>query len=262
MPTAVTAGEASSAPVACNRRVESVMASTSVRPESADTAALVAIATNASRSSPMSRIVAFDCYSGGGQPLSIGSRMPGRDKSEIAAALLAVDRRAGSALDQAFAAYYPELKKIAHARLRGSGLNGSMQTTALVHDSYLRLASGPGITVGDRLQFFAYSSRVLRSIVVDLVREERALRHGGGRDLVTLDTAAGEGVPASVDIETVNDALESLAKLDPSLARLVEMRFFGGMTEDEIAEALGVSARTVSREWKKARALLLTLVGD
>lgn len=187
---------------------------------------------------------------------------PPRDKSEFADALLAVDRRDNSELDRAFADFYPELKKIAHARLRGSGLSGSMQTTALVHDSYLRLAAGPGIAIGDRLQFFAYSSRVLRSIVVDLVREERALRRGGDAEIVTLDTAAHEGLPASVDIETVNDALEGLAKLDPSLARLVEMRFFGGMTEDEIAEALGVSPRTVSREWKKARALLLTLVGD
>jgi RNA polymerase sigma factor (TIGR02999 family) len=186
---------------------------------------------------------------------------PPRARSEIADALLAVDGSDASELDKAFAAYYPELKKIAHARLRGSGLNASMQTTALVHDSYVKLASGPGIAFGDRLQFFAYSSRVLRSIVVDLVREQRALRRGGDADIVTLDTSAGEGLPASVDIEIVNDALVDLAKLDPALARLVEMRFFGGMTEGEIAEALGVSVRTVTREWKKARALLLTLVG-
>ena len=181
---------------------------------------------------------------------------------ELAAALGKVDEAAASTLDQAFEAYYPELKKIAHARLRGSGLEALMQTTALVHDSYLRLASGPGIAVGDRLQFFAYSSRVLRSIVVDLVREQRALRRGGDLDLVTLDTAAAEGVPESVDIEAVNDALDDLDRLDPALARLVEMRFFGGMSEDEIAEALGISKRTVSREWNKARALLLTLVED
>lgn len=197
-----------------------------------------------------------------GRYSTIEPMQPSRDKRELADALRAVDARDSSELDRAFAAFYPDLKKIAHSRLRGSGLNGSMQTTALVHDSYLKLASGPGIAFGDRLQFFAYSSRVLRSIVVDLVREQRALRRGGDLDIVTLDTASGEGLAASVDIETVNDALEDLAKLDSSLARLVEMRFFGGMTEDEIAEALGVSARTVSREWKKARALLLTLVGD
>jgi RNA polymerase sigma factor (TIGR02999 family) len=183
-------------------------------------------------------------------------------RTEIAEALRAVDERDNASLDQAFSAFYPELKKIAHARLRGSGLQGSMQTTALVHDSYLKLASGPDIAVGDRLQFFAYSSRVLRSIVVDLVREQRALRRGGDKDIVTLDTAAVEGVAESADVEAVNDALDDLARLDPALARLVEMRFFGGMTEDEIAQALAVSRRTVTREWQKARALLLTLIAD
>jgi RNA polymerase sigma factor (TIGR02999 family) len=137
-----------------------------------------------------------------------------------------------------------------------------MQTTALVNDSYLKLAGGPDVSFAYRLHFFAYASRVLRSIVVDLVREQRALRRGGDAEIVTLDTAAGEGIGPSVDIETVNDALEDLAKLDPPLARLVEMRFFGGMNEEEIAAALEVSVRTVSREWQKARALLLTLIGD
>ena len=189
--------------------------------------------------------------------------MPSADSgTEVAEALRAVDERDNSALDHAFAAFYPELKKIAHARLRGSGLQGAMETTALVHDSYLKLASGNSITVGDRLQFFAYSSRVLRSIVVDLVREQRALRRGGDKDIVTLDTAAVAGIAETTDVEAVNDALEDLARLAPGLARLVEMRFFGGMTEEEIADALGVSRRTVTREWQKARALLLTLIAD
>ena len=182
--------------------------------------------------------------------------------TEVAKALRAIGERDNSALDRAFSAFYPELKKIAHARLRGSGLQGTMETTALVHDSYLKLASGAAVAIEDRLQFFAYSSRVLRSIVVDLVREQRALRRGGDRDIVTLDTAAGEGLVETTDVEAVNDALDDLGRLDPGLARLVEMRFFGGMTEDEIADALKVSRRTVTREWQKARALLLTLIAD
>ncbi len=187
---------------------------------------------------------------------------PKAGRTEIAEAFRAIDERDHSALDRAYADWYPELKKIAHARLRGSGLQGAIETTALVHDSYLKLAGGAGVAVGDRLQFFAYSSRVLRSIVVDLVREQRALRRGGDRDIVTLDTAAGEGFGGSADVEAVSDALDDLARLDPALARLVEMRFFGGMSEGEIAEALSVSMRTVSREWQKARALLLTLLSD
>jgi RNA polymerase sigma factor (TIGR02999 family) len=182
--------------------------------------------------------------------------------SELATVLRRVNEQSNAALDQAFAAFYPELKRIARARLRGSGLHGQMQTTALVHDSYLKLASGPALEFADRLHFLAYASRTLRSIVVDLVREERALRRGGDLQLVTLDTAAGEGVPPSADVETVSRALDDLAPLDEGLARLVEMRFFGGLTEAEIAEALGMSVRTVGREWQKARALLLTLIGD
>ena len=183
---------------------------------------------------------------------------PDRD---IATALREVEECHAGTLDRAFTDYYPELKKIAHARLRGSGLD-AMQTTALLHESYVKLVDGAGIAVADRLQFFAYTSRVLRSIVVDLVREERALRRGGDMQVVTLDTAAGEGLPASMDIEALNDALADLAKLEPALARLVEMRFVGGLSEEEIAAALGVSVRPVSREWTKARAVLLTLVAD
>jgi RNA polymerase sigma factor (TIGR02999 family) len=183
-------------------------------------------------------------------------------ENELAAALRSIDGAPDSALDQAFVAWYPELKKMAHARLRGTGLNGSVQTTALVHESYLKLAAGREVAFVGRLQFLAYSSRVLRSIIVDLVREQRALRRGGEADIVTLDTGVVEGLAPTVDVEAVNDALVDLAKLDTGLARLVEMRFFGGMSEAEIAEALGVSQRTVSREWKKARALLLGLLGE
>ena len=165
-------------------------------------------------------------------------------------------------LDRAFAAWYPELKSIAHARLRASGLEGRLQTTALVHDGYLRLAGGRELEFPDRLRFLAYASRVLRSIVIDLVREQRAQRRGGGAEVITLDTAAGEGLPPSADVEAVGRALDDLSKLDEGLARLVEMRFFGGLKEIEIAEALGTSERTVRREWTKARALLLTLLED
>jgi RNA polymerase sigma factor (TIGR02999 family) len=182
--------------------------------------------------------------------------------SEAIAALQRIDASDSAELDRIFADCYPELKKIAHARLRGTQLQGSLQTTALVHESYLKLSTGSGRAYPDRLHFLAYASRTLRSIVIDIVREERAQRRGGGLDLVTLDTAAVEGIPPSVDVETVNRALEGLRKIDEPLARLVEMRFFGGMTEGEIAEALEVSERTVRREWQKARALLLTLIGD
>jgi RNA polymerase sigma factor (TIGR02999 family) len=180
--------------------------------------------------------------------------------TELALALQNIEREHSAALDEAFSAWYPELKKIAHARLNRSGLVGTMQTTALVHDSYMKLATGPDLQFADRLQFLAYASRTVRSIVIDTIREERALRRGGDLNLVTLDTGIQEGIGGAIDVEDVNAALDDLAKLDPALARLVEMRFFGGMTAVEIAEALGISERSVQREWSKARALLLTLI--
>jgi RNA polymerase sigma factor (TIGR02999 family) len=180
--------------------------------------------------------------------------------SEIADALETLDRVSAAKLDHAFSEYYPDLKRIAHARITRTGLQGSLQTTALVHDCYVKLAAGGNRTCENRLHFLAYASRTVRSIVLDIVRMEHAQRRGGEKVLVTLDTAAGVAAPESLDVETVNSALDALAKIDPALARLVEMRFFGGMTETEIAEVLGVSLRTVQREWNVARALLLTLI--
>lgn len=182
--------------------------------------------------------------------------------TDLATALQKIERGYSADLDEAFSVWYPELKKIARARLNRSGRIGSMQTTALVHDGYMKLATGPGRQFSSRLQFLAYASRTLRSIVIDTIREERALCRGGDLNLITLDTALQEGVGTTIDVEDVNAAMDDLAKLDPALARLVEMRFFGGMNAAEIAEALGISERTVQREWNKARVLLLTMIED
>ena len=180
--------------------------------------------------------------------------------TELDAAIARIDTEYGAALDDAFTAYYPELRQIAHARLMRSNLRGQLETTALVHESYVKLATGSEHRFVSRLHFLAYASRTLRSVVVDLVREQRAQRRGGEFDIVTLNTAVQEGLAGEVDVEAVNSALDDLAALEPGLARLVEMRFFGGLTSPEIAEALGMSERTVQRDWSKARALLLTLI--
>ncbi len=180
--------------------------------------------------------------------------------SEIADALHTLDQVSAANLDHAFSAHYPELKRIAHARITRTGMHGSLQTTALVHDCYVKLAAGDARTFDNRLQFLAYASRTVRSIVLDIIRKERAQRRGGEHAIVTLDTASGVAAAESLDIETVNSALDALAGIDPALARLVEMRFFGGLTETELAAALNVSVRTVQREWNMARALLMTLI--
>lgn len=179
--------------------------------------------------------------------------------SELAVALQEVEA-APPELGAAFSAWYPELKRIAHMRLVQAGLRGSVQTTSLVHDSFLKLADGAGIQVGTRLQFLAYASRTLRSLIIDQVREQRALRRGGDLEALTLDTAVADGIGKDLDIERVHAALDELAALDPALSRLVELRFFGGLTAVEIGELLKLSERTVQREWRKARALLVTLL--
>jgi RNA polymerase sigma factor (TIGR02999 family) len=163
----------------------------------------------------------------------------------------------GSAINELFAAMYPELHKLAHARLRHSEQITLLDTTSLVHESYLRFLKAGRLEVNDQSHFLAYAARVMRSAIVDLVRRRRADRRGGGEVHVTLNTDIAESVHGSEDeITQVNDALEDLAQVDVRLVRVVEMRYFAGLSEQDIAASLGVTERTVRRDWKKARLLL------
>lgn len=161
---------------------------------------------------------------------------------------------------------YPELKKIARARLHAAGPRGAAQaglnTTALVNESYLRLAQRLGqLDFASPGHFYAYAAQVMRSVIVDELRERRAERRGGGADHVTLDTVVSNQLFSDSDEALqVDAALTALAQVEPRLAQVVEMRYFGGMTDAEIATALGVTDRTVRRDWDKARALLRTMV--
>jgi len=167
------------------------------------------------------------------------------------------DRRAVDAL---FDASYRELRRLARARLRGAKGDQTLNTTSLVHESYLRFVEAGNLHLTDRARFLAYAGHAMRSIVVDLVRKRKAERHGGGAVRVTLHTQDG-GVTGEDEILRVHEALDELAKRDERMARVVEMRYFAGMTEVEIAEALGVTERTVRREWEKARLLLAEALG-
>jgi RNA polymerase sigma factor (TIGR02999 family) len=170
------------------------------------------------------------------------------------------DGEAG-AQDDLFAAAYPELKKLARARLRDGGRNTVLDTTALVHESYLKFVNGGQLRAEDRRAFFAYASSVMRSVIIDAVRERQAERHGGGAERLTLhtqllDSANGD----NEDLLRVHEALDVLAQAEPRLAQVVEMRYFGGYTEAEIAEALELTERTVRRDWDKARLLLAAML--
>lgn len=162
-------------------------------------------------------------------------------------------------------AAYPELKKIARARLHAArpGAQG-LNTTALVNESFMRLAGRmEALQFDSRGHFYAYAAQVMRSVIVDLVRESLAERRGGGAAHVTLDTVVANGLAANDDGEAlqVDEALRALAAVEPRLAQVVEMRYFAGMTDVEIAQALGLTDRTVRREWDKARLLLRTMLG-
>jgi RNA polymerase sigma factor (TIGR02999 family) len=162
-----------------------------------------------------------------------------------------------AALRRLFDATYQELRQLARMRLRTGGRGTLLDTTALVHESYLRFAKAGRLRIDDRRHFFAYAGKVMRSVVVDFVRERLAARRGGGVREVTLDTAVGHDVEAGADeVLRVHEALDGLAQYNDRLVRVVEMRYFAGMSENEIADALQITERTVRRDWQKARLLL------
>jgi RNA polymerase sigma factor (TIGR02999 family) len=164
------------------------------------------------------------------------------------------------ALNRVFEVLYPDLRCIAHARLRNRGAGAHLETTALVHESFLRLVNTEQLALVDRQHFFTYAAKTMRNIIIDLAREQLAQRHGGGRADLKLDTALANELPArdsEATLVAVNDALLELEKVDAPLARVVEMRYFAGYTEAEVADLTGTSERTVRRQWEKARAFLL-----
>ncbi|MDE3165466.1 MAG: sigma-70 family RNA polymerase sigma factor [Acidobacteriota bacterium] len=155
-----------------------------------------------------------------------------------------------------FSEMYDELRRLAHARLRRNEPVTLLDTTSLVHETFLRVLKSGSVGESERPQFLAYAARVMRSIIVDFVRQRHAERRGGDDQRIPLD-ALGEEVPSAEDeVLRVSQALDELAKADERLVRIVEMRYFGGYTEEDIALALGVNERTVRREWQKARLLL------
>jgi RNA polymerase sigma factor (TIGR02999 family) len=162
------------------------------------------------------------------------------------------------AMNAIFAALYPELHGLARARLRRNAPFTLLDTTALLHESYLRLVKLGELKVENRGHFLAYAARTMRSVVVDFARQRLAERRGGGQHNLPLDTEIGSNAVRSgeEEIVRVHDALLELADVDPRLVRVVEMRYFGGLTEQEVGTALGITERTVRRDWEKARLLL------
>jgi len=156
---------------------------------------------------------------------------------------------------------YEELRQLAHGRLSAGGRNVTLDTTALVHESFLRLQKAGHLELEDRDHFLAYAASTMRSIVVDSIRRRRSERHGGDVVHVTLGTHGASELGASEEeILEVHDALGFLARVNPRLAQVVEMRYFLGLTDGEIGAALGTTDRTVRRDWERARLLLASMM--
>jgi RNA polymerase sigma factor (TIGR02999 family) len=171
-----------------------------------------------------------------------------------------------AALDAVYESLYPDLKRLARARLRQQGRGESVSTTLLVHESFVRLVNASNLRLEDRRHFFAYAAKTMRNIIIDSAREHLAERRGGGAEHVTLGDADSDAMQvadasASDELVRVNEALRELETVDAELAELVEMRYFGGYSEVEIAELQGVNERTVRRRWDKARAWLFVALG-
>lgn len=162
-----------------------------------------------------------------------------------------------AAMNQLFATLYEDLRQLARSKLRRVGPLTALDTTGLVHESYLKFLKAGDLKIEDRPHFLGYASRVMRSIIVDLVRQRLADRNGGGVANVTLNTSIAESAHKRDDeVILVNDALEELGEIDKRLVKVVEMRYFAGLSEQEIADTLGLSVRTVERDWEKARLFL------
>jgi RNA polymerase sigma factor (TIGR02999 family) len=176
-------------------------------------------------------------------------------------------------LDALWPVVLTELKRVAHQRLRSERDGHTLSTTALVHEVYLRLSGQETVAWGDRAVFFAHAGRAMRRILVDYARKHKALRRGSGATVIPLDLDAsttnesGRAPQIAVaeradELVSLDEALERLSVLEPRAAKVVECRFFGGLTEEETAEALGITPRTVARDWVKARAWLYGALQD
>lgn len=177
---------------------------------------------------------------------------------ELTVLLASAGRGDRAAIGEVVARLYPELKAVARARLRRNRRLTIMDTTMLVNECFLRLQKMGQLQVDDRKHFLAYAATVIRTVIIDIARREGAGKRGGGVDAKTLDTELVDNLPGDrSDVLEVAEALEALAATDPRLASVVEMRYFAGFSDEEIGQALGITDRTVRRDWEKARAYLM-----
>ena len=161
------------------------------------------------------------------------------------------------AADALYASTYADLRRLARSRLRAGRRHTLLDTGSLVHESYVRFVEASRLRIEDRVHFMRWAAQVMRSVIVDFARRRLAARRGGGAARRRRSMSSSPAVATGEEeILGVHQALDRIAALDPRMTQVVEMRYFGGLTEPEIAQALGVTERTVRRDWQKARLLL------
>ncbi len=175
------------------------------------------------------------------------------DPGEVTRLLAAWQNGDRSALDRMIPLVYGELRAIAGRCLRRDRLSPTLQSTALVHEAYIRMVDQTGADWRNRAHFFAIAAGVIRNILVERARSHRAAKRGGGMPKLSLDENLAVPKPRDLDLVALDDALLDLSRLDPQQCRIVELRFFAGLSIEETAEALGISASTVKRDWILAR---------
>jgi RNA polymerase sigma factor (TIGR02999 family) len=173
----------------------------------------------------------------------------------VTALLLSWRQGDKAALDRFVPIVYDELRRVARARLRAER-GDSLQTTALVHEAYLRLVDLDRMTISSRTHFFAVAARLMRQILVDHARRRKANKRGGGMAMISLEEVSPAARASVVDVLALDEALQELTSFDARLCRVVELRYFAGLNIDETADALDVSAATVERDWAVAKAWL------
>jgi RNA polymerase sigma factor (TIGR02999 family) len=185
--------------------------------------------------------------------------MPSDDNNNedtVAELLAAVDRGEATALDRLIAAIYPELKRLAHFQLTGERPGHSLNTTAIVHEAFVRLVSGRN-KWSDRKHFLRAAATVMRHLLVDHARKRGAEKRGAGVAAVTLEDEKFTSDDDSMAVLMLDRAIRDIAEIDPRLEQIIECRYFAGLSVADTAEALGMAVRTVERDWQRARGYLL-----
>jgi RNA polymerase sigma factor (TIGR02999 family) len=178
------------------------------------------------------------------------------DTQPVTELLLELREGHAGVMDRLFPLVYQELRRVAQRALRSERTGHTLGTTGLVHEAYLRLADQTRLEYRDRAHFYGIAARAMRQILVDHARRHRAAKRGGARPVIVLDEAVLAIEDRAEALLALDEALRDLEALDPRLGQVVQCRFFGGLTEEETGEVLGVTARTVRRDWLKAKGWL------